>query len=539
MDILNNNATFLEQRNKINNNFQLLDEGKVDAQLNYSLVSEAEKQTWNDKANTGSIGLTFKGAVTLSTPTPTEAGIYQPTQEGAYANFGGLIFNALDGQTLFSFGGGSNFGKQVTPSVAQGLYKNTTKESYIVENVPKTVTTSMFGLTLDTNMYDFEVGDVVTFTAKITSLTIDLPSFKIGYALCSGGRLGNGAIDKIITDLIKDVPKVIAFNHTITAPNKVLINEFAELAMSFLTQSLPNLSNWQLKVEDLTLTNTTKGFTINQVTNLNWNLVFAGNVPKLISGKFFKPTTISYPNITKPDHRKMKGLRIFASGDSNTEELGGNSYMNQVQRVTGASVTNVAIAGTSMSALVKTITGFTYPVTSGVQRIINVLDMDVLTIMIGTNGGSYELMDGAYTTNTVWDLPKTIGGVNYTPDNLQPFFEDLFNSTGKFLDGFQTVIQYVLFLNPKCKIYLISTPLKYSLPNEQENRRNQLKSLANYYNIEYIDALSTFQTILKNIPDNYPTAKGYSNMIDTVHLSKEGYRKWGNYVAHVMNRDMY
>lgn len=67
----------------------------------------------------------FVGSIDLSTPTPTQTGIYVPTVSGTYTNFGGLVVDLTAGYTTITFSAPSTYAKQVVPiSAANGIVKD-------------------------------------------------------------------------------------------------------------------------------------------------------------------------------------------------------------------------------------------------------------------------------------------------------------------------------------------------------------------------------------------------------------------------------
>ena len=394
------------------------------------------------------------------------------------------------------------------------------------------VAVSLVGLSFDTSKRIFALNDLVRIKAKVKPSVIYAPDLSFGFGTFSGGTDSENLVFNWQNQTLPaTVGNYTYADFTITVNQQMVdtLNAGAEIGLVLSVWGITNKSDWQVLCEELTVINLTKGFTVNKITNINKIQSYYDKEPKIVSGKLFKPTTVRTPNLLRDaalDTRNLKGKRVLCIGDSITEGTNGR-YVKWLQTISGGAVTNIGSSGAGITRMIALLTGWTEFDASGRDLGIDITKYDVITIMAGTNGGDFTgNMSTAYVANNVFNLPKVINSVNYaTP---KAFFVDLFRST--FCDSYSVLIQYIQYYNSNCKIYLITPPVNATNATLAENRMVQLNSIADYYNVEMINAYKNTGMNLMNFLSKYSS--------DGIHLNALGNDIWGKYIGNQINKSV-
>lgn len=230
--------------------------------------------------------------------------------------------------------------------------------------------------------------------------------------------------------------------------------------------------------------------------------------------------SVLYPN-------KNKTLCTF--GDSLTDKNTGG-YVEIIQNIVGCKVINKGSSGAATDRLVNIVTGnaITRVNYSTVFPEINYSEIDIVTIMIGTNG--------AVGTSTFKDIPiiinntvKTIedgGTITYNEQTISTVEEywNLFPNT--YYGNVSLCIEWILWKNPNIRIYLLTPPPSAQLHLVQDGSaqkvRTAMREIGEYYGIEVINTLGECGISIHNIGI-------YSR--DNTHMNDLGNKKLGTYFA--------
>ena len=230
--------------------------------------------------------------------------------------------------------------------------------------------------------------------------------------------------------------------------------------------------------------------------------------------------SILYPN---------KNKTLCAFGDSLTDKNTGG-YVEIMQNIVGCKVINKGSSGSATDRLVNIVTGnsITRVNYSTVFPEINYSEIDIVTIMIGTNG--------AVGTSTFNDIPiiindtvKTIedgGTITYNEQTISTVEEywNLFPNT--YYGNISLCIEWILWKNPNIRIYLLTPPPSSQLQLKQDGYaqkvRTAMREIGEYYGIEVINTLGECGISIHNMAI-------YSR--DNTHMNDLGNKKLGTYFA--------
>ena len=390
-------------------------------------------------------------------------------------------------------------------------------------------------LVMDCYGLPFDSGDNLEFYVKYISENVQTSTIQIGYSIqIAGQQSKGGTFNNVINSVENGAQKEANFSLSLSSSQNVLYDETdANLGFVFWTNNEDVNNEYTIEVVEAYIYNVTKGYYITRPITLGiWGGYQEEKYPRVVSpSENFAIPLYNKPFITNSalptDNRNCKGLRILCLGDSITAGTAWG-YVRWLQYCTGAGIQNVGSSGAGINRLVKILCGWNDWDGGNATPAIDLSNFDIVTIMIGTNGGDLDTtMDDAYTEHTMWDLPFNDGSEDITTKEQ---FANKYLKTG-FLNNYQVLIQYILTENPNIKIFLITPPIcERETWTLAERRMIQLQSLADYYNIPMINAYKAMGWNKWDFKDNF------SNDANGVHLNEKGNKQWGGYIGNDMNQ---
>lgn len=231
----------------------------------------------------------------------------------------------------------------------------------------------------------------------------------------------------------------------------------------------------------------------------------------------------------------IRGKNAAFFGDSITAGQGGN-FVNVVKSKLGLNLCFNYGAHGDQTPDLKTQMLAVDPSQSPYPKPYTILQ--AVVIQIGTNGGVSGDIDKDIPTIGVYDIEsypysysasgKTIETA--TLNEPRDFFSLCFANT--FYGNVAASIEYVRYINPDCKIYLVTIP-----PSERANYpivREALIALGAKMGVEVIDAQANAGIGVWNITYWSSDQKGTGGQ--RVHLNAKGAEMWGSYIAHEIER---
>lgn len=203
---------------------------------------------------------------------------------------------------------------------------------------------------------------------------------------------------------------------------------------------------------------------------------------------------------------------VVTAGDSITEGTMGG-YVKFIKEVLGCFIRNLGSSGSRIGRMIALLTDIKDRSDTVVTAAApDYTTVSAVTIQIGTNG---------YLTGSVADFQQADSVLNHVGTEL-----DYFNAfPNTFYGNFGLVIEWILWKNPKCRIYIITIP-NNSNPNiDQEAFAVALKTISEYYATGFVDALHNSGMPLKLL-----TKYTY----DSTHFNELGNEVWGKYIGNFM-----
>jgi len=216
---------------------------------------------------------------------------------------------------------------------------------------------------------------------------------------------------------------------------------------------------------------------------------------------------------------KYEGKKIQIVGDSITAGTYGG-FAQILANITGATIVNRGSGGAATGRLVAIMTTVKDRSDTVITYTPDYTDTSAVTIQIGTNGdliGSIE--DIPYVIGQSIDaLPFTVGETTITtPEEYWALFPN--NHYGNIA----LCIEYVQYINPKCKIYLITPPHNAPFTQKLKDVRLSLLAIGRLYSVEVIDAQEKAGIDVKHL---------HKYSYDGTHLNANGNELWGKYIGY-------
>lgn len=209
---------------------------------------------------------------------------------------------------------------------------------------------------------------------------------------------------------------------------------------------------------------------------------------------------------------------IYCFGDSITQGTQGG-YVGLLATALNGTASNFGSSGGNSNRLYGIMLGKlsrnSYDSGAGVYPTKDYTKADIVTIMIGTNDHSYSTSYWSswegMPTDTVYDHVAT--------ETTDAYFE---NFPRTFAGNVGACIEYVQWKNPKCRIYLITPPMRGATPSVMGDLVKYQQAIADYYSVPLINATQESGLSLKNI-----SQWSYDNL----HLNTLGNEIFAKYLA--------
>lgn len=224
-------------------------------------------------------------------------------------------------------------------------------------------------------------------------------------------------------------------------------------------------------------------------------------------------------------------LRVAGYGDSITQSGDSPPIVTrgvglEINRILGdgALYESYAVSGYTVANVARQIVPFAKPDISEYE-IWKTKNRDAIFIQIGTNGGVGSSTRNDIPIHSFSEIPYT----NEVTGELIDTFDKhaaLFNiANNNFWGNLCLVIEYVLYVNPQCRIFLVTEPTTLAGTGSFIQVNTTIKEIASLYGIEVIDAINNAGITDRNKHIYY---------LDNLHFNDLGKERWGKYLGNFL-----
>lgn len=385
------------------------------------------------------------------------------------------------------------------------------------------------GLSMNTDNYPFDKGDIVRFYCKFNVSGTITGNLNCGVLYGRNYYNGNPWIKNFGTS---SGEKVFDYTMTLSSEN-YKSNDSINYGISFgFNNSATDSSNVDIQIVDCYIENKSKGFVISYPFGIinRWGGTEWGK-KYLKSGDLTKPThevKLHFdPRFSQIDNRPLRGKQIYFFGDSITSNGG---WQDWVSLYTGAYINNFGDSGASPERVFGNLSGWGEN-WQGSGTGVDLSHADAVAIMVGTNGGAAG--STLYTDHDVWDLPCTIGGTEY--NDIQTFIRTFCKNS--FANVTSAFIQYIKYKKPNCKVYIITPP-----PSSDKgkaflyNRFIDSRVACEWWHVYQVNALQSLGITYHEFIDTY-SQKNSNGVSDKCHPNEIGKRVFGQQVGKLITNN--